>query len=103
MKVVFFLNKLHESVKARDYERWVREVDCPTARTIPSIVDYRVARIEGLLEGDEEPPYQYIERVEITDLDSYRRDLADPALDDFKHAWLARVAESIALQGTVIE
>ena len=103
MKVVFFLNKLHETVRARDYEQWVREVDYPTAKTIPSILDYKVARIEGLLEGDDRPPYDYIERVEITDVDSYRRDLAHPGLDEFKQAWMAYVAESIGLEGTVLE
>jgi len=103
MRVVFFLNKLHETVKAEDYERWVREVDYPTAKTLVSIVDYKVARIEGLLDGDDRPPYDYIERVEITDLDDYRRDLAHPELNEFKQAWMARVAESIALQGTVLE
>src|SRR5207302_8631314 len=50
MRVVFFLNKLHETVRAQDYERWVREVDYPTAKSIPSILDYKVAKIEGLLE-----------------------------------------------------
>jgi len=103
MRVVFFLNKLHETVKAQDYERWVREVDYPTAKSIPSILDYKVAKIEGLLEGDDRPPYDYVERVEITDLESYRRDLADPALDEFKQAWMARVADSIPLHGTVLE
>lgn len=103
MKVVFFLNKLHETIRPEDYERWVVEVDYPTAGSIPSILDYRVARIDGLLEGDDRPPYDYIERVEITDLDSYRRDLANPSLDEFKQAWIARVASSVALHGTVLE
>jgi hypothetical protein len=103
MKVVFFLNKLHDTVKAEDYERWVREVDYPTANGIPSILDYKVARIEGLLEGDDRPPYDYIERVEITDLESYRRDLAEPALDEFKRAWSACVAQSIPVYGSVLE
>jgi hypothetical protein len=103
MNVVFFLNRLHAHVRAEDYERWVKEVDYPTARTIPSIIDYKVTRIEGLLNGDTVPPYQYIERVEITDLDSYRRDLDAPALDEFKQAWMAWVAESVGLHGTIIE
>ena len=51
MGVVFFLNKLHSHVTAAAYEGWVRNVDYPTAATIPSIVEYRVARLEGLLEG----------------------------------------------------
>jgi hypothetical protein len=103
MRVVFFLNKLNEAVSSQDYERWVREVDYPTAKSISSILDYKVARIEGLLEGDDKPPYDYVERVEITDLESYRRDLAEPKMDAFKEAWMGHVAQSTAIYGTIID
>jgi hypothetical protein len=103
MNVVFFLNKLHSHITRQEYEQWVRSVDYPTAQSIPSIMDYKVTRIEGLLEGSARPPYDYVERVVIQDLDSYRRDLADAKLDAFKQAWSAYVAESTAVHGTVIE
>jgi hypothetical protein len=103
MKVVFFLNKLHSHVTREEYEQWVRSVDYPTARSIPSIVDYTVARIEGLLDASDPPPYDYVERVVIQDVDGYRRDLADPRLDAFKQAWAARVVESTAVHGSVVE
>jgi len=103
MRVVFFLNTLHEHVNPQDYEEWVRTVDYPTARGIPSIVEYTVSRAEGLLEGDEPAPYDYIERVVISDLDAYRRDLAAPELEDFGRQWSSYVKSSIAVVGTVIE
>ena len=103
MGVVFFLNKLHRHVTADAYEDWVRNVDYPTAATIPSIVEYRVARLEGLLEGDGSAPYDYIERVLVTDLDAYRRDLKDPRLEDFAKQWSSYVASSTAVYGTMIE
>jgi hypothetical protein len=103
MDVVFFLNKLHSGVSPAEYEEWVSTVDYPTAHSIPSIREYTVCRIEGLLEGDEPAPYQYVERVLITDLDAYRQDLKDPRLEDFGKQWSSRVAESVALHGTMIE
>ena len=103
MGVVFFLNKLHRHVTAAAYEDWVRNVDYPTAATIPSIVEYRVARLEGLLEGDGSAPYDYIERVLVTDLDAYRRDLKDPRPEDFGKQWSSYVASSTAVYGTMIE
>ena len=103
MNVVFFLNRLHSHITREEYEHWIRSVDYPTASTIPSIIDYKVSRIDALLDGSDVPPYQYIERVVITDAESYARDLAEPRLDPFKHEWSAHVAESIALRGTVIE
>lgn len=103
MDAVFFLNRLHSGVSLADYEEWVRTVDYPTAQSIPSIQEYRVCRIEGLLEGDESAPYQYIERVLVTDLATYRKDLKDPRLEDFGKQWSSYVAESIAVRGRMIE
>lgn len=103
MNVVFFLNKLHQHVTREQYEQWVRSVDYPTAKTIPSILEYKVARIDGLLEEANQAPYDYVERVVITDVESYVHDLSDTRLNAFKQSWAAHVAESVALRGTVIE
>lgn len=103
MPVVFFLNRLHPHVSPGEYEEWVRSVDYPTAAAIPSIEEYRVCRIEGLLEGKGDAPYQYVERVLITDLEAYRRDLAALELNDFSKQWSSYIAESTAIRGTMIE
>jgi hypothetical protein len=103
MGVVFFLNKLHSHVTAAAYEDWVRNVDYPTAASIPSIVEYKVARLDGLLEGDGPAPYDYIERLLVTDLGAYRRDLKDPRLEDFGKQWSSYIANSTAVYGTMIE
>jgi hypothetical protein len=101
MPVVFFLNKLLPGVSAEDYERWVREVDYPTARSLGTITSYVVARMAATLDGDP-PPYDYVERVEITDIVDYRRELARPELEDFSRQWSARVGESVAVFGDEI-
>ena len=63
----FFLNTLHEGVKPEDYEQWLRDVDYPFARALPTIIRYDVSRIEGNLFGSEgEAPCQYLEVIDIT-------------------------------------
>lgn len=102
MPVVFFLNKLREGVTGAQYEQWVREVDYPTARALKTIRSYVVHRIDATLEGGT-PPYQYIERVEITDLAAYREELAHGAgMEGFFAQWSAHVAESVAVHGEEI-
>jgi hypothetical protein len=101
MPVVFFLNKLRSGVTAADYERWVREVDYPTARSLHTIKSYVVARMDSTLDGGA-PPYDYVERVEITDVDDYRRELGRQEMGDFSSQWSSRVGESIALVGDEI-
>jgi hypothetical protein len=101
MAVVFFLNRLRSGVTGEDYERWVREVDYPTARSLATIRSYVVARMAGTLEG-QPAPYDYVERVEITDIDDYRKELADPKMGDFAQQWSGFVGESIAVFGEEI-
>lgn len=103
MPIVFFLNKLRDGVAPEEYEQWVREVDYPLARSLKTIKSYVVTKIEGTLDGAP-PPYPYIERVEITDLDEYRKELSGgPQMEDFFKQWSARVGESIAVYGEEIE
>ena len=101
MAVVFFLNRLRPGVKGEDYERWVREVDYPTARSLDTITSYVVARMQETLEG-QPAPYDYIERVEITEIDAYRQELGDPKMGDFARQWSGFVGESIAVFGEEI-
>ncbi|HKG25358.1 MAG TPA: hypothetical protein VKB09_06895 [Thermomicrobiales bacterium] len=98
MAVVFFLNKLRPGVAGEAYERWVREVDYPTARSLDTIESYVVAKMTATLDGSP-PPYDYIERVAITDIDDYRKELADPKMGDFGQQWSGFVGESIAVFG----
>ncbi len=102
---VFFLNKLREGVDPAAYERWVREVDYPFARRLPTIESYVVTRLDGLFEGGE-APYDYLEVVEITELDAYRKSLdrgSSPELKQFFEEWSSFVGESLVVYGEVLE
>jgi hypothetical protein len=101
MPVVFFLNKLRPGASSADYERWVQEVDYPTARALPPIRSYVVAKMASTLDG-QPAPYDYIERVEITDIDDYRAALADPSMTAFANEWSSHVGESVAIFGEEI-
>jgi hypothetical protein len=102
MPIVFFLNRLRPGASGADYERWVREVDYPTARSLPPIKSYVVAKMAATLDG-QPAPYDYIERVEITDLDDYRAALADPSMEAFANEWSSHIGESIAVYGEEID
>lgn len=76
MPTVFFLTRLRKGVAPADYEKWVREFDYPTAKSIPSIISYRTHRIAGPYR-EADAHYDYIEVVEVTNIDDYRRDLEE--------------------------
>jgi len=99
MPVVFFLNRLHPHVSGARFEQWVRDVDYPMAHKLSTITSYVVSRIDGSLDGSPSS-YQYIERVEVTDLAAYQDELASAqGMDDFFRQWASYVAESIAMHG----
>src|SRR3954469_1883540 len=101
----FFLNKLRDGVDPGEYERFVREVDYPFARALPTIRSYVVTRLDGMLDGDGDLPYDYLEVVEITDLDDYRASLdpTKPEIKEFFDEWSSFVGESLMVHGEVIE
>jgi hypothetical protein len=102
---VFFLNKLRDGIDPADYERFVREVDYPFARRLPTIRSYVVTRLDGLFDGGE-APYDYLEVVEITELEAYRKSLdprASPEVKQFFDEWSGFVGESLVVYGDVIE
>ena len=74
--VVYALVKLRPGVDPGDYERFVREVDYTTAARLRSIVGYRTHRVfeAPQIAGG---PWDYIERIEITDRAAYEHDLAN--------------------------
>ncbi len=102
MPVSFFLNKLRDGASADEFKSGFGG-DYPTARALPQIKSYVVAKIDGTLDG-KPSPYPYIERVEITDLDEYRNALANAeGMEDFFAQWSSFVGESIAVHGEEIE
>jgi hypothetical protein len=100
---VFFLNRLREGVDAGEYEAWIRRVDYPVARAQGAITSYTVTRIEGALSGEGESPYDYLEVIEITDLDAYRALGTLPEFEQLLQEWSQFVAEAVMIHGEVID
>lgn len=101
---VFFLNTLREGVTPDEYESWVRSVDYPLARGLPEINSYIVTRIDGHLAGNDPEPFQYLEVLEVTDVDEYRTMMDTSTefkglMDEFSKY----IASTVALYGEVID
>ncbi|MBI4271222.1 MAG: hypothetical protein HY615_12880 [Candidatus Rokubacteria bacterium] len=74
--VRYVLAKLLPGVSREDYERFEREVDYAVSARIKSIVSYRTHRITEAGERLAGGPWDYIERIEITDRAAYEQELA---------------------------
>ncbi len=103
MPTVFFLARLREGVDPETYEAWVREFDYPTARSIPSILSYKTHRVAGPFR-QATAPYDYIEVVEVTDIEDYRRELAElPQAQELRRQIVEYLQPSDSYWGHLIE
>jgi hypothetical protein len=100
---VFFLNRLHDGADPDEYEAWIRRVDYPVARAQDAITSYTVTRIAGPLSDEGESPYDYLEVIEITDLEAYRALGSLPEFEQLLQEWSQYVAEAVMIHGEVIE
>ena len=74
--VRFVLAKLKPGVSPEDYERFEREVDYVVAAKLKTIVSYRTHRITEAGARLQGGPWDYIERIEVTDRKAYEEELA---------------------------
>ena len=73
--VRFVLAKMKPGVTALDYERFEREVDYLIASRLRTIVSYRTHRITDVGPRLAGGPWDYIERIEVTDRAAYEQEL----------------------------
>jgi hypothetical protein len=86
------------------YEDWIRRRDYPVARAQEAISSYVVTRVEGSVSGPDPSPYQYLEVIEITDIEAYRAGMdGNPEFEELLTEWAEFVGESIAVYGEVID
>lgn len=85
--------RLKEGVSPEDYERWARENDAPTAKSLPSIEEWVLYRAEGLVGSDGTPPFDYVEVVQVNDTQKMAQDMAGEAIQRMS-AELAQYAEA---------
>jgi hypothetical protein len=62
-----------------------------------------VTRIEGTLSGEGESPYDYLEVIEIEELDAYRALGQKPEFEQLLREWSEYVAEAVMIHGEEIE
>lgn len=97
MTTVFWMSRLKEGVQRDIYEGWLKEFDYVYSRRLNSVLSYRAHRIEGaFLEGQK--PYDYLEVIEVTSLEDYRRELEqNPAARAIAAEWgdYLEVADSL--------
>lgn len=74
--VRYVLARMKPGVTREEYEKFEREVDYVVAGRLKTIVSYRTHRITEAGPRLEGGPWDYIERIEVTDRAAYEAELA---------------------------
>ena len=80
MRIVVIFN-LKEGVSAADYENWAKTADIPGVNKLGSVDGFTVHKATGLFGSEEASPYQYVEILDIKDMDVF---VADISTEEFQ-------------------
>jgi len=95
------LSKIRPDADPAEYEKWVMEYDYPTSKKLKSIIHYRTYKVKGALEGS--PEYSYIEHIDITDIEEYKKDLSTSIAEELLKQWSSFIEEAEMLITEMIE
>ena len=76
--VVLF--NLKPDVSKADYEKWAKNTDLKIVRQLKSVDRFDVFETQALLGSDEEPPYQYVEIIDVNDMDVFGGEVGTDAM-----------------------
>jgi hypothetical protein len=79
MTTLIVLFNLKDAARRAEYERWAKEVDLPTAGSLPSVDRFEVLKASGLLTGGASP-YEYVEILRINSMDQLGKDVGSEAM-----------------------
>jgi len=75
MSALIVLFNLKEGVSPTAYEDWALNTDVPTVKGLASVDDFKVYQLDALMGGGGDPPFQYVEVIEINDMEGLGRDV----------------------------
>ena len=96
MPTLFAVYQLKKNQKAEDYDNYLAKTKIPGIRGAPWCTDFKTWKIDKVLapavsepEGKlpAEPPYQYVAKIEVSDLNAMVRFLGTEAGKQFVKSW----------------
>ena len=96
MPTLFAVYNLKKDTKAEEYDSYLTQTKIPGIRGAPWCTDFTTWKIDKVLapavsepEGElpKEPPYQYVAKIEVSDLDAMVSFLGTDAGKEFVKSW----------------
>ena len=81
MRIIVLFN-LKEGVDPAAYEAWARGTDIPGVNALGSVDGFTVHKATGLFGSDTAAPYQYVEVIDIADMEGFVGDISTAAFQE---------------------
>lgn len=75
MRIIVLFN-LKTDADPDAYRAWATSEDLPGVRALNSVDDFQVYRTTGLLGSAGSPPYEYVEVIDVADMDAFGVDVS---------------------------
>lgn len=76
MAMIVVVFNLKPGVDKAEYENWAKTTDLPTVNALGSINKFQVLRTTGMLGTDAAAPYQYVELLDVGDMEKLGADIS---------------------------
>ncbi len=93
-KIVALFN-LKPGISVADYESWALATDIPTVNGLKSVNGFEVFRSAALLGSDAPPPYQYIEIIDVNDMDTFGGEVGNETMQKVAGAFQEMAADLV--------
>jgi len=82
MTQIIVLFNLQTDADKAAYEEWAKTSDMPAVRRLGSVDRFEVLRMEKMLSGESETPYEYVEIIELNSFDGFMDDVKTEAIQE---------------------
>ena len=96
-KFMIVLFNLKPDQDEQAFVSWMQKNDIPVVTKLSSVTEYNLARTVGMLGGEGEPPYQYMEIIRISDFDKLGEEAANEAIQKVGAAFQEKISDGIWL------
>jgi len=93
---ILVLFNLKDGYSRDDYENWARTKDIPGVNGLGSVDNFEVFRCDSLLFGDGTPPYDYVEILDINDMDQFGADASQDHMSAIAAEFQGEIAKDLA-------
>ena len=93
---ILVLFNLKPGKSVGDYEEWARTVDIPGVNGLSSVDEFSVFRCGKTLFTEQDPPYQYVEVLDVADMERFGEEAASERMQAIAAEFQTEIAADLS-------